>query len=307
MSFQKLAATILFVCLLLNVKHYAHSENMLEQLKELHLQKKQGWLTDQQFEEKKRAIIDSNNPSAKRRADEEAAKLAEKQKQEKILEDRKKREATSQALKEYGSKFPLHAAIQSFNSELIESLATKNPQQINLKDNLGKTAWDIAYEHSNMAAIPVLQTGLNTIKNAANVNVEVGINYSFGGWQPVTGENFLLLKKVEIVNQNCEKLLKANSSSVALLSQTGDSSHKHILINNIAEAVKIIRKFSPEIQRMETDSQGKCTFKSIPSGEYVLFGVSQTRGGCALWYYPIKVNKNDQSVLLDAKKAAIAF
>jgi hypothetical protein len=301
MNFKKLAAKFFLVCFLISTTQYAYSQSMLEQLKDLHLQKKQGWLTDQQFEEKKKAIIDSHSPTAKKKAAEKAKKLAEKQKQEKI----KQQKAKALALKEYSAKFPLHAAIKVSDLALIETILKNNPQQINIKDNKGKTAWDVVYEQDKFIMLPYLLAGIKTIENSPNVSFEAGVNYNIGGWQPVIGVKFILLQKVQMLYQQQKELLETHSSSVSLLSDLNDT--QHFLLEGIQKTIKLILKTTPVIQTAETNSRGKSQFKNVAPGEYIIFGITSTRGGYALWYYPIKVVESDLSVLLDTNKAIIAF
>ena len=89
MNFKKLATTILLACLFLSIKQYAYSQNMLEEMKELHLQKTNGKITVQEFEAKKKAIIESHSPTNKRKAEAEARALAKKEEEEKKLQKQK--------------------------------------------------------------------------------------------------------------------------------------------------------------------------------------------------------------------------
>lgn len=89
MNFKRLVIAIWFNCFLLGANQYAYSQNMLEQMKELHLKKANGSITSQQFEEQKKAIIESHNPATKRQAEEKAIELAQKQEQEKKLQEKK--------------------------------------------------------------------------------------------------------------------------------------------------------------------------------------------------------------------------
>ena len=49
-----------------------------------------------------------------------------------------------------------------------------------------------------------------------------------------------------------------------------------------AEAVK------PYVLRTTTtDFEGNATFENVPAGEYYIYGVTETRGGFAVWSYKV--------------------
>ncbi len=212
MNFKKLAATILFVCLFLSINQYAHSQNMLEQMKALHLQKKQGSITAQEFEEKKKAIVESHSPEAKKRADEEAEVnrvKTEKKKlvaeQKKIEEQKVREEEKAIAAKNYKEKFPLHFFVKSKNrSELLKLLKAGN-SQINQFDDCGLTAWDLAYkiedtttsfdfckllkDAGGVSASEIKEFELKKAQaEYVTLKINAGVTYKLGGYQPFVGQ-----------------------------------------------------------------------------------------------------------------------
>jgi hypothetical protein len=59
---------------------------------------------------------------------------------------------------------------------------------------------------------------------------------------------------------------------------------------------------SRAISTATTDFEGNGTFENISAGKYYLIGVTQTRGGIAIWNLP--VNTGDQTILVDQSNAA---
>lgn len=313
MSFKKLISTILFLCLFLSVKHYARSENMLEQFKELHLQKK--WLTDQQFEEKKKAIIESHSPAAKKRAAEEAkllaeeAKLlAEKQKQEKILED--------EASKEYANKYPLHFAIKNNDLQAVKRLLSSPNPIINQIDSEGNTPWDVALdeEQPKPESLGELIKAFSEITAPLSINLQAGINYKMGGFQTAVNETFALQKKIKarypLMLSLLSELGETISSTKSLLGILNDSPRRDQLavwIKSTSTMVSDFLKCQPVLQFTKTDISGKATFQNILPGDYVIIGMAPTRSGISVWFTEVNVTSSSPNLFFDEKNAIILF
>lgn len=310
MSFKKLISTILFLCLFLSVKHYARSENMLEQFKELHLQKK--WLTDQQFEEKKKAIIESHSPAAKKRAAEEAkllaeeAKLlAEKQKQEKILED--------EASKEYANKYPLHFAIKNKDLQAVKRLLSSPNPIINQIDSEGNTPWDVALdkEQPKPESLGELRKAFSEITAPLSINLQAGINYKMGGFQTAVNETFALQKKIKARYPLMLSLLSELGETISSTKSLIGSSRSDLLavwINSTNTMVSDFLKYGqPVLQFTKTDISGKATFQNILPGDYVIIGMTPTRSGISVWFTEVNVTSSSPNLFFDEKNAIILF
>lgn len=317
-----IAVTVLFVCLFLSVKHYAHSENMLEQLKELHLQKKQGWLTDQQFEEKKKAIIESHSPAAKKQAAEEAKLLAEKQKQEKILEEQKKREAEALAQRTYVEKFPLHSAIKNNNRQKIEELLKSPSLKINEFDDEENTPWDIAY---NIGDTSVSFELCKLLKDAGAVSskeikefelqkrreklvslkVCAGVSYRMGGYQPFVGAQVALCKrsaKSSILGniQGCLSIFNNPGPYIgnnARLQIWGNARANLMApVNNLVDQESLVKMLT-------TDQSGSAIFEDIEPDDYLIVFGGPTRKNFGIWLEEVSCKEKENSLVLTESNA----
>ena len=317
MNLKKLATTILFICLFLSINQYAHSQNMLEQMKALHLQKKQGSITAQEFEEKKKAIVESHSPEAKKKADEEAKKLAEKLKQEKILEEQKKREAESLALKEYENKFPLHAALKKNDRAKMLELLKLPDLQINAFDNEDKTPWDIAYSLENTSVSFEL---CKLLKDAGAVSskeikefelqkrreklvtltVSAGVTYQMGGYQPFVGLDMALVKssaKYKIVGEAQACLNIFNFVVKASVDYWGAARAKLMTpVDNFIDSESLVKKAS-------TNASGKVVFADIEPGSYLVVFGGPTRKNFGIWIIDVDCTEKETEIVLTESNA----
>lgn len=322
MNFKKLAATILFVCLFLSVNQYAHSQNMLEQMKALHLQKKQGSITAQEFEEKKKAIIESHSPEAKKRADEEAKKLAEKLKQEKILEEQKKHEAEALALVEYGDKFPLHAAVIAKDKVALQNLLHNNQIQINSLDNNEKTAWDLAYGLDDSAVsfdfCKIIQNagGVSFVEiqkfenekkkaNLAQLEVTTGIEYHADGFQPFADRTVLLIRSSEADNafMRVQEQVRKMPNFVLHTSFVRPGTVGYDAVRKWEIDFNNLMVFIPSL-KATTDTQGMAVFEDLEKGQYlVVFSERVRKNAPAVWALNVNCSEKSNKVRLSNNNA----
>jgi hypothetical protein len=141
------------------------------------------------------------------------------------------------------------------------------------------------------------QAELKPIKR--NLPIKAAIIYSLGGAQPVARENFYLLDKdaIQIWKEaglvKDEKMLWLEFSIDRLYADEKKSS-------------KFGQAINPHIvNTTTTDFEGNAMFENVPEGSYYIYGVTETRGGIAVWSYKISTNEN-KAVLLDNKNAVYA-
>jgi hypothetical protein len=323
MNFKKLAAKFFLVCFLISTTQYAYSQSMLEQLKDLHLKKKQGWLTDQQFEDKKKAIIESHSPAAKKKAAEEAKILAEKQKQAKILEEQKKREAKALALKEYAKKFPLHSAIKNNNRKKIEELLKLPDLQINEFDDEENTPWDIAYNITNTTVSFELckllkEAGAVSSKEIkefelqkrreklVTLKVSAGVTYQMGGYQPFVGFPLALVDisaQTSIMNKvnNCLRIY----NDMSLITFDG-SGVWPVAYKNLQTPIESFVSNDSIIKICDTNTSGQAVFEDIEPGSYLVVFGAPTRKYFALWVTEVSCKEKLTNLTLSDLNAIYA-
>jgi hypothetical protein len=151
---------------------------------------------------------------------------------------------------------------------------------------------------SRTASAPAGRTGA--------LSLQAGIVYKQGGPQPVARVKFLLL------NDSLEKLL----GEAGFHSKEGSSLG---VIDQYAFAVK----YGPENQEsfdaatkaiaehtkgtVTTDFNGNAEFAPVPVGTYYVMGVTETRGGFAVWNVKVDINAGKNQIVLDQNNAATAF
>jgi hypothetical protein len=128
-----------------------------------------------------------------------------------------------------------------------------------------------------------------------NIPIKVAIIYNMGGAQAVAREDFHLLSKDAVQVWKETGLLK-NEKDFAI-----DFGMDRLALDKkpmkFAEAVK------PYILKTATtDFEGNATFGSVPEGEYYIYGVTETRGGFAVWSYKVSATEN-KTTLLDNRNA----
>ncbi len=320
MNFKSLTATILFVCIFFSINQFAYSQNMLEQMKELHLQKTKGNITAQEFEEKKKAIIESHSPEAKKRAEEEAKKLAEKQKQEKVLQEQKKREAEALALREYENKFPLHSALKKNDKAKVLELLKQPDLQINAFDNEGKTPWDIAYSLENTSASFELCKLLKDVGAASSKEIQAfelekkreklvtlkvcaGVSYQIGGYQPFVGSKVALCKlssKSSILGRvqgffNIFEHPAQYQNNVMIWGDARDNL-MYPCNENLIDSEYLVKTVT-------TDQSGSAVFEDIEPDDYLIVFGGPTRSRFGIWLEEISCKEKENSLILTEANA----
>lgn len=150
----------------------------------------------------------------------------------------------------------------------------------------------------------------NNSMPSPSISIQVGIDYSVGGFQPAVGQTFLLQKIVSQANddkiaQIVDETYGAYKPMVKSLSEVGAS-----IVSYAKDCVDLAHKIAglqPVVDKIEVDASGKAIFKNVAPGDYRILGLTPTRGGVAVWFYKISVANEDIELLLDGKKAAIAF
>src|SRR5437763_700144 len=132
-----------------------------------------------------------------------------------------------------------------------------------------------------------------------NIPIKAAIIYNLGGAQAVARENFYLLDKdaVQIWKEagliKDEKMFWLEFSIDRLYADEKKPS-------KFDQAIK-----SHIVNTTTTDFEGNATFENVPEGSYYIYGVTETRGGIAVWSYKVSTNEN-KTVLLDNKNAVYA-
>lgn len=128
------------------------------------------------------------------------------------------------------------------------------------------------------------------IFNKKNLNIKAAIVYNIGGAQPVAKIPFLLLD-ADVKTISKEANIPTDTPfdmSVALEPKIIAATKRHI------------------VSTATTDFQGNATFENIPSGKYTIHSIAQTRGGFVVWYSPVSLESNNQTVFLDQNNAIYA-
>lgn len=137
MKFKNLNLLLFFV-LFLNQCVYAQP-NIVEQLRELHKRKSQGLITEEEFERQKSNITESKRPEEKKKKTKKAHTNVEKKAHITAVD-------SVVVTGEYDSKFPLHAAVKNKDRAKLYKLLQSSDAQVNVFDDQGSTAWDLAYK-----------------------------------------------------------------------------------------------------------------------------------------------------------------
>jgi hypothetical protein len=141
-----------------------------------------------------------------------------------------------------------------------------------------------------------------------NISIKVAIIYNLGGAQAVAREDFYLLTKDAIQAWKEHGLLKKDERTtlddtilfrLEFLADRFNVSQKKP--SKFAEAIKPYT-----VKTVTTDFEGNATFESVPEGDYYIYGITETRGGYAVWSYKVSTQEN-KTVLLDNKNAVYAW
>ena len=130
-----------------------------------------------------------------------------------------------------------------------------------------------------------------------NISIKVAIIYNLGGAQAVAREDFYLLDKDALQIWKGRGLMAVDEDfpSLSFGLDRLDTTEKRP--SKFATAIK------PHIVKTATtDFEGNATFENVPKGSYFIYGVTETRGGYAVWSYPVTTNET-KTILLDNKNA----
>jgi hypothetical protein len=295
---------------------------LLGKLKELYERKKQGLITEKEFEKQKTLITESQSLEIKKKEAELELLATQKEKQEEILDAQKKHEAELLALNEYGIKFPLHAAVLAKDRVALQNLLQNNQIQINSPDNNEKTAWDLAYGLDDSAVsfdfCKMLQNagGVSFVEiqkfenekkkaNLAQLVVATGIEYNMDGFQPFADRTVLLIKSYEAdnafmrVQEQVRKMpnFVLNTSFVRPGTIGYDAVRKwEIDFNNLMV-------FIPSL-KATTDTQGIAVFEDLEKGQYlVVFSERVRKNAPAVWALYVNCAEKNNKVLLSNNNA----
>jgi hypothetical protein len=138
--------------------------------------------------------------------------------------------------------------------------------------------------------------------SSVTLGIEAGIIYLNGGMQPVARTEFVLLDE-DPERLFCRAGLSCDQSRIAFETYGMSMIHRdtHELIGN---ATAEISKHT--VASTITDFGGKAIFKNVPSRKFWLFGIAQTRRGCAVWSIPMDIEGQDSSIVLDQHNARVA-
>ena len=144
-----------------------------------------------------------------------------------------------------------------------------------------------------------------------NIPIKVAIIYSLGGAQAVAREDFYLLNKDAIQIWKQGGLM--NDVKIGDSTMSGEKLFKIYFMAdriNVIDNKKPSKYFEPlkphVVKTVTTDFEGDATFESVPEGNYFIYGVTETRGGYAVWSYQVSTNEN-KTVLLDNKNASYSW
>ena len=142
------------------------------------------------------------------------------------------------------------------------------------------------------------------IEEKATVDIEAAVVYKMGGAQPLAREKFYLL------DSDLESILKSaglkSESSTGLVATLGFAvqypEQNPGFYNRGMAAIRKHVKYT-----VLTDFKGKAQFQDVVPRTYYLFGMSNTRGGFAIWNMKTKVVAGNNSIVIDSNNADVAF
>jgi len=149
------------------------------------------------------------------------------------------------------------------------------------------------------------------------LNIEAAIVYKVGGSQPLARVKFYLL------DQDLEQIFKeAGDTEDERYNENIKKWEKHKRPFKVDDLITFQNNpylFEEEQSRLksaiaehikytvETDFQGKAQLSNIETGIYYLYGITDTRGGTALWNLRLEIKNGSNSVMLDQNNALEAF
>lgn len=148
-----------------------------------------------------------------------------------------------------------------------------------------------------------------TPEENATLNLEAGIIYKVDGVQSVARTDFHLL------NEDLEKVLQQikvkskNSKSSSTVIQCGENLMFRKYFEESEKNFKLCLSTikSEAAYSVTTDFNGKAKFENVKPKSYYLVGITETKGGFAIWNLPVEVKNGENSVVLDQNNAEAAF
>lgn len=177
---------------------------------------------------------------------------------------------------------------------------------------------------SLLVALALLSLFTTCSFTRGKIKLEAQIVYNMGGPQPVAQQSFYLLKSdlKELLRQSVtQNLDKSKSSSdrevnflavtLVLLYLTGAGQAVKDSSANIKPVIDAFNTSKPAwesaiVQSAKTDFKGVATFENVPAGEYWITGITETRGGFALWNHKISVTRGENEVVLSQNNAVFS-
>ncbi len=135
------------------------------------------------------------------------------------------------------------------------------------------------------------------------VILEVGVDYLYGGVQPVARQEFYLLDS-DITNLLDDTVIQTKDKLLALTAFVQGPGFEE----KRAKLTEIIQRHT--VAKGTTDLQGKLTFEPIPPGAYYIMGWSRTRKTdgfleLLIWNHKVDVKSGPQTVSLSSSDAAM--
>ena len=139
------------------------------------------------------------------------------------------------------------------------------------------------------------------------ITLEVGLDYSYGGIQPVARQEFYLL------NGDLNEFLPGGMRMKDLTTfvevrRINEATTAQFWLDKVRQDVDKLTKVIQEHTAAKgiTDLQGKITFSPVPPGSYYILGWSTTRKEeqVIIWNYRVDIKAGEQKVSLSSSDAA---
>ena len=136
-------------------------------------------------------------------------------------------------------------------------------------------------------------------ENKGSLSLEAAIIYKMNGPQPVARVQFYLL------DDDLKEILRGIAGDSAISKFTLASLHPDTDATFYSQALQLIKLHT--IQSATTDFSGKAEFQPVKPKVYYIMGVTETRGGVAIWNLRTEIKPGKNGVVLDQNNAEFAF